>query len=232
MSPQFKNQLTRLIRQNPYSLDSVLEAITDLRAGQLMAKAAIWSYYYPVTLQKAYDFFKGDETVANDAAFEFMDHFAGDSPAILGFQGEDQQLSKFYDVAAQNFFTNYYNRVVQKEPDIVYGHEQAPDAEEDFGDRDELTHLTKPVFQDSNEDYPYDGIDTDDPETQALREEADYDLKQRVLRIRDRLTEGDKAVYDLLLQDYNSQQIEEALDRSMESVRQSLYRIRGTALEA
>lgn len=223
MSPQFRFQLTRLIKANPYNLDSVREAIELLRKGDEFGRNVVWSYYYPVSIQKAYDFFKGDEEVAMDAAFQFMEHFVA---GITNFTGEGQQLSKFYDVAAQNYFTNYYNRVLLREPDIVYGHEQAPDLEDDFGTSEDLSHITKPAPLEQTEDYPYDGVDTSDPETQAVQEEDDYDLKQRVLRIRDKLTRGDQEVYDLLLQDYNSDEICERLGRTVEAIENSFTRIR------
>lgn len=226
MSPQFQNQLTRLIKGNPYNVDDVRAAIEAVRGGNELAKQTIWSYYYPQALQQSYDRFGRDEEEANQAAFELMEHLLGEKPAILGFDPDKGKISTWYDRIAENFFTNYYNRVLLRKPDILYGHEQEQEMEEDYGDGEDLSHVTTASASSFVADYPYDGIELEDPESLALKKEQDDDTTSRIVEIRALLYPGDQAVYDLLLENYNSDEIASILERTTVAVENALRRIR------
>lgn len=228
MTPEFKNQLNRLAQANKYTISDVYDAIQRLKIEWTEAdRDIVWMYYYPTAINKAYHFLAKDEEHATQAAFEFLARWIDENRSCLQFSGEVVQLSKFFDVSAENSFKNYLRLTISPQPDIVYGHEQEDYEEDDYGDGDDLTHIRTPntTFE-WHEDYPYEGTNTDDPETIQIKKEEFADAWKRADAIRAELYDADRDVLDLLLQDYNSEEIEAALKRSMSAVRQSVYRIR------
>jgi len=227
VSPDYVQQLTRLKKAVSMTITQVFEAVQAAKGGDDAARKRIFSYYYPVALEKAYEFFHEDEEVGNCSAFEFIAKFAGDKPSVTLFNGTAEQLSKFVNTSMENSFIDYYRWNVEKEPDITYGHEMPVDMDDDYSDSDELTHLRRPDHSyQSVEVYPYNGIDDQDPETLLIQQEEQADKDARVAKIREQLYPGDQAVFDLVLEDYNSDEIASILERTTKAVERAMSRIR------
>lgn len=230
MTPQYHEQITRLKRGMTYTIEDIFNAVQRAKEGDEASKELVHRYYYPIALEKAYAFFKGDEEGANDAAFLALDHMVGESAAIFKFGGDVGQLSAFVNAVFTNFFTKYYHRKWLKEPEIIYGNEQEQDAEDYYGDGDEVENIEQVDHNQHIDDYPYDGTDQSDPETLAIKKEEDQGQANRLEEIRALLYPGDIPVYELLLENFNSDEIANILERTVVAIENSLRRIR-TALD-
>ena len=201
MSPDYKAQLTRLRKESP-PIEAVYAAL-----GRLPDDSTIcWAYFYPLSLERAYDFFGGDnEEVANQAAFDLVEHLVGN--ALPKYNLAVAKLTPFFDRVAQNFFIDY-RRGVERTPPIFYGHLEG------------VENDTNPF----NEEYPYDGIEPDFVPLLVEEEEG----QARANRIRDDLFPAERRVLDLLIEEYTYPEIRAELGISEGALKQSITRIRST----
>ena len=201
MSPDYKDQLNRLQKEAP-TIEVVYEA---LKQPQIDEKV-VWAYYYPLSLGKAYWFFGGEqnEEIANQAAFDLVEHLVGN--ALPQYDESVAKLSPFYDKVAQNFFINYMEREVQKEPPIFYGHDEE-------------------VIQDPMafyEDYPYDGIE-DNFVFRLMEEETS---EERVRQLKEDLFPAERRVLELLVEECTYKEIRETLGITEDALKTSVKKIR------
>jgi DNA-directed RNA polymerase specialized sigma24 family protein len=227
MSPEQKKEMNRL-KQNYPTMEQVYEAVYEYqKTHDLKARNVIFSYYYPLSLAKAWEFFLDDsenydhDERARNAALDNIERWLDD---VLKYDKDIAKLSPYFNVVTSRNFVDFLRGETIKEPDIYYGYEEEW-TDDISGEDHPPTHRVSTTYNDS-EDYPYNGIDEDDPETLAIKEEEREDLVHRVYQIRDKLTKGDQEIYDLLLREYNSDEIMEILGRSRSAVESSIKRIR------
>jgi DNA-directed RNA polymerase specialized sigma24 family protein len=216
MNAEQHAEINRLSRHG-YSIEQVANALTSLLVGEgdrKMQEHIIFHYYWPITLRKAFDFFK-DEEEARNATTSFMEHW---KVAMWSYKPM-ATLSAFYNRVVTNHFMDV-QRKLDLGPEVLYGTET-----EDMGD-DENAAESVVAY---TEEYPFNGVDTNDPETIAIQRETEHDLGTRVNDIREKLYPGDKPVYDLLLENYTSDDVASILERSVVSVENAIRRIRETA---
>jgi len=209
MSPDYKNQIDTLQKKVP-GIDQVYTAIQELQDDSQTAHKVIWSYYYPLSLMRAGEFFGEDsEEEANQAAFELMEHLV--STAFMQYDEDKAKLSPFYDKVAQNFFINYMERVVLKQPAIFHGHSY---------DGGEMS-LNEAEHEPFLEDYPYDGIEPDFVDALMAGEEA----QERVNALKEDLYPAERAVLTLLVQGHTYAEIAEELAKPQTAIYNSIRKI-------
>jgi len=211
MSPDYKQQI-KILQKDVPSIEQVYQAIQELKKDSKTANKVIWSYYYYLSLKKAYVFFGGEqnEEIANSAAFALVEHLV--SHALLQYDEDKAKLSPFYDKVAQNFFINYLEREVLTQPDIFYGHDY------------NITGSEEVVI---HEDYPYDGIEEDFVNYLIAQKET----QDRIYTLMEDLYPAERAVLALLVQGYTSDEIAEELGKTTKAVSRSIEKIRSLASE-
>lgn len=210
-----QQELQRLKRNTP-DFDVVYAAVEALQAGGTETDT-LWEYYYHICLLKAWEFFEDPED-GHNAAFDLMEHWL---KVVLTYTEERAKLSPFFDKVALNFFLDR-KKHLDLGPHIVYGGTPYDDIGTD-PDEDDFVPAKKEGPVEIGPDYPF-AVLQDGPLEKMLTEE-------RVLTIRDSLFPVDKEVFDLLVEGYPSEEIEEITGKDMTSVKQSMYRIRKATTE-
>lgn len=208
MTPEQQVELARLSKDLP-TFEEMLQS-----------KDAFWRYYYALCTRTCYEFFK-DPELAREAVLPLYEHWCA---AHERYTPDRMAMSRLFSLVSNNFCINFL-RDNSYGPEIIY---QTEDEVEEDDEEDAIRRVDKSAFV---EDYPSSGVNYDDPERLSILGEEQVLTDERVANIRDNLFPGDREVFDLLLESYNSDEIANILERTVASVENSYRRIREAAGE-
>jgi RNA polymerase sigma factor (sigma-70 family) len=197
---------------------TIEEVYNSLKSGTVN-RELLFRYFWPLCLTKAWEFFP-DEDDARNAAVDNMERWLID---IQNYNEDIAKLSPFFNSVTQLNFINYYEWNVKNQPDVELGWVEEPENEEDEDDDFSSFSRVNTRFVDEH-DYPYTGIEYNDPETLFLKKEI---RRERTKELLAKLAPADRQVLLLLIAGLTSEQIEERLGRTRAAVESSLKNVRG-----
>ncbi len=178
-------------------------------------------YYYPLCFKVACDFFPTEPELGREAALPLYEHW------LTNHHKSQHKKTTLFRHLARNFLTDFGEKNTHG-PEIVY--QSTEEEVDDFTPED--TWSSRPVpAQDFGGEYPYSGIDTNDPETLLIQKEEDEDQAILINALKDTLADAELAILDLVMAGWQSEDIEAHLGLTKGALKTSIWRIRETMKE-